>query len=95
MLVFSQSYCGGPELDRVRLDAYVNVLGFPSPGEAAPYQKQITRDVVLDSCSPDCEERLKELIWAFSDFARDRRGVRDPEARYLAGNPWYPVAGQL
>ncbi len=72
-----------------------NVLGFASPGEAAPYQKQITRDVVLDSCSPDCEERLKELIWAFSDFARDRRGVRDPEARYLAGNPRYPVAGQL
>ncbi|EKI8625521.1 hypothetical protein PFX24_004978, partial [Escherichia coli] len=41
------------------------------------------------------EDILKELIWAFSDFARDRRGVRDPEARYLAGNPWYPVAGQL
>ncbi|OOJ22292.1 hypothetical protein BMT90_25635, partial [Escherichia coli] len=45
--------------------------------------------------SPDCEERLKELIWAFSDFARDRRGVLDPEACYLAGNPWYPVAGQF
>ena len=67
-----------------------NVLGFASPGEAAPYQKQITRDVVLDGRSPDCEDILKDLIWAFSDFARDRRGVRDPEARYLAGNPRYP-----
>ncbi|RCP21838.1 hypothetical protein A6577_13810 [Escherichia coli] len=55
----------------------------------------MTRDVVLDSRLPDCEDILKELIWAFSDFARDRRGVHDPEARYLAGNPWYPVAGQL
>ncbi|HGT7766945.1 TPA: hypothetical protein ACM42P_004874, partial [Escherichia coli] len=25
-----------------------------------------------------------------SDFARDRRGVCDPEARCLAGNPGYP-----
>ncbi|HAU7884328.1 TPA: hypothetical protein KMB49_004419 [Escherichia coli] len=95
VLCVRQEYFDGPELDRLILDAWSNVLGFASPGEAAPYQKQITRDVVLDSCSPDCEERLKELIWAFSDFARDRRGVRDPEARYLAGNPWYPVAGQL
>ncbi len=95
VLCVRQEYFDGPELDRLILDARSNVLGFASPGEAAPYQKQITRDVVLDSCSPDCEERLKELIWAFSDFARDRRGVRDPEARYLAGNPRYPVAGQL
>ncbi len=94
-LCVRQEYFDGPELDRLILDAWSNVLGFASPGEAAPYQKQITRDVVLDSRSPDCEERLKELIWAFSDFARDRRGVHDPEARCLAGNPWYPVAGQL
>ncbi|HCP4533578.1 TPA: hypothetical protein ODO48_005203, partial [Escherichia coli] len=95
VLCVREEYFDGPELDRLILDAWSNVLGFASPGEAAPYQKQITRDVLLDPRSPDCEERLKELIWAFSDFARDRRGVRDPEARYLAGNPWYPVAGQL
>lgn len=89
VLCVRQEYFDGPELDRLILDAWSNVLGFASPGEAAPYQKQITRDVVLDSRSPDCEDILKELIWAFSDFARDRRGVRDPEARYLAGNPWY------
>ncbi len=87
VLCVRQEYFDGPELDRLILDARSNVLGFASPGEAAPYQKQITRDVVLDSRSPDCEDILKELIWAFSDFARDRRGVRDPEARYLAGNP--------
>ncbi|HCL8233883.1 TPA: hypothetical protein N2Z36_000952 [Escherichia coli] len=95
VLCVRQEYFDGPELDRLILDAWSNVLGFASPGEAKQYQKQITRDVVLDSRSPDCEERLKELIWAFSDFARDRRGVHDPEARYLASNPWYPVAGQL
>ena len=59
------------------------------------HQSSTTRDVALDRHLPDCEDILKEVIWAFSDFARDRRGVRDPEARYLAGNPWYPVAGQL
>ncbi|EFB9627734.1 hypothetical protein PJ689_005363, partial [Escherichia coli] len=64
VLCVRQEYFDGPELDRLILDAWSNVLGFASPGEAAPYQKQITRDVVLDSCSPDCEERLKELIWA-------------------------------
>ncbi len=48
--------------------------------EAKLYQKQITRDVVLDRRSPDCEALFKDLIWAFSDFARDRRGVCDPEA---------------
>ncbi|EOX9446980.1 hypothetical protein ACPX5V_004928, partial [Escherichia coli] len=63
---------------------------FASSGEAKPYQKQITRDVVLDRRSPDCEALFKDLIWAFSDFARDRRGVCDPEARCLAGNPGYP-----
>ncbi|TII67154.1 hypothetical protein EYX98_15385, partial [Escherichia coli] len=83
------------ELDRLILDAWSNVLGFASPGEAAPYQKQITRDVVLDSRSPDCEDILKDLIWAFSDFARDRRGVCDPEARCLAGNPGYPGSAGL
>ena len=62
VLCVRQEYFDGPELDRLILDAWSNVLGF---------------------------------AWAFSDFARDRRGVRDPEARYLAGNPWYPVAGQL
>ncbi|EFL7021347.1 TPA: hypothetical protein N6W35_005405, partial [Escherichia coli] len=61
VLCVRQEYFDGPELDRLILDAWSNVLGFASPGEAAPYQKQITRDVVLDSCSPDCEERLKEL----------------------------------
>ena len=95
VLCVRQEYFDGPELDRLILDAWSNVLGFASPGEAKPYQKQITRDVVLDRRSPDCEALFKDLIWAFSDFARDRRGVRDPEARYLAGNPWYPVAGQL
>ncbi len=95
VLCVRQEYFDGPELDRLILDARSNVLGFASPGEAAPYQKQITRDVVLDRRSPDCEALFQDLIWAFSDFARDRRGVRDPEARYLAGNPWYPVAGQL
>ncbi|HAO9144430.1 TPA: hypothetical protein IRL91_004845 [Escherichia coli] len=95
VLCVRQEYFDGPELDRLILDAWSNVLGFASPGEVAPYQKQITRDVVLDSRSPDCEDILKDLIWAFSDFARDRRGVCDPEARCLAGNPWYPVAGQL
>ena len=79
VLCVRQEYFDGPELDRLILDARSNVLGFASPGEAAPYQKQITRDVVLDSCSPDCEERLKEPIWAFSDFARDRRcAIRKP-----------------
>ena len=90
VLCVRQEYFDGPELDRLILDAWSNVLGFASPGEAAPYQKQITRDVVLDSRSPDCEDILKDLIWAFSDFARDRRGVCDPEARCLAGNPGYP-----
>ena len=73
MLCVRQEYFDGPELDRLILDAWSNVLGFASPGEAKQYQKQITRDVVLDSRSPDCENILKELIWAFSDFARDRR----------------------
>ncbi|EMW5146616.1 hypothetical protein AAE495_005399, partial [Escherichia coli] len=95
VLCVRQEYFDGPELDRLILDAWSNVLGFASPGEAKPYQKQITRDVVLDRRSPDCEALFKDLIWAFSDFARDRRGVCDPEARCLAGNPWYPVAGQL
>ncbi|MCD8577606.1 hypothetical protein LUA72_13460 [Escherichia coli] len=90
VLCVRQEYFDGPELDRLILDAWSNVLGFASPGEAKQYQKQITRDVVLDSRSPDCENILKELIWAFSDFARDRRGVCDPEARCLAGNPGYP-----
>ncbi|MDN1947208.1 hypothetical protein ACK2GS_16340 [Escherichia coli] len=90
VLCVRQEYFDGPELDRLILDAWSNVLGFAAPGEAAPYQKQITRDVVLDSRSPDCEELFRDLIWAFSDFARDRRGVYDPEARHLAGNPWYP-----
>lgn len=80
VLCVRQEYFDGPELDRLILDAWSNVLGFASPGEAKQYQKQITRDVVLDSRSPDCENILKELIWAFSDFARDRRGVCDPEA---------------
>ncbi|EEW2192278.1 hypothetical protein D9H31_22140, partial [Escherichia coli] len=87
VLCVRQEYFDGPELDRLILDAWSNVLGFASPGEAKPYQKQITRDVVLDRRSPDCEALFKDLIWAFSDFARDRRGVRDPEARCLAGNP--------
>ncbi|HAI0053773.1 TPA: hypothetical protein HIE88_004529 [Escherichia coli] len=95
VLCVRQEYFDGPELDRLILDAWSNVLGFASPGEAAPYQKQITRDAVLDSRSPDCEDILKELIWAFSDFAHDRRGVRDPEARYLAGNPGYPGSAGL
>ncbi|HCW2948858.1 TPA: hypothetical protein OXB36_004832 [Escherichia coli] len=95
VLCVRQEYFDGPELDRLILDAWSNVLGFASPGEAKLYQKQITRDVVLDRRSPDCEALFKDLIWAFSDFARDRRGVCDPEARCLAGNPWYPVAGQL
>nr|WP_209318088.1 hypothetical protein [Escherichia coli] len=90
VLCVRQEYFDGPELDRLILDAWSNVLGFASPGEAAPYQKQITRDVLLDPRSPDCEELFRDLIWAFSDFARDRRGVYDPEARHLAGNPWYP-----
>ncbi|EEQ8905831.1 hypothetical protein H9J68_005479, partial [Escherichia coli] len=54
-----------------------------------------TRDVALDRHLPDCEDILKEVIWAFSDFVRDNRGVYDPEARYPAGNPWYPVTGQF
>ncbi|WP_429873547.1 hypothetical protein [Escherichia coli] len=95
VLCVRQEYFDGPELDRLILDAWSNVLGFASPGEAAPYQKQITRDVVLDSRSPDCEDILKDLIWAFSDFARDRRGVCDPEARCLAGNPGYPGSAGL
>ncbi|EEZ8623909.1 hypothetical protein C2D08_004639 [Escherichia coli O17] len=90
VLCVREEYFDGPELDRLILDAWSNVLGFASPGEAAPYQKQITRDVLLDPRSPDCEELFRDLIWAFSDFARDRRGVYDPEARHLAGNPWYP-----
>ncbi|EFE9091562.1 TPA: hypothetical protein PRP11_004692 [Escherichia coli] len=87
VLCVRQEYFDGPELDRLILDAWSNVLGFASPGEAKPYQKQITRDVILDRRSPDCEALFKDLIWAFSDFARDRRGVCDPEARCLAGNP--------
>lgn len=78
VLCVRQEYFDGPELDRLILDAWSNVLGFASPGEAKPYQKQITRDVVLDRRSPDCEALFKDLIWAFSDFARDRRGVCDP-----------------
>ncbi|WP_242369094.1 hypothetical protein, partial [Escherichia coli] len=59
------------------------------------HQSSTTRDVALDRHLPDCEDILKEVIWAFSDFVRDHRGVYDPEARYLAGNPWYPVTGQF
>jgi hypothetical protein len=51
--------------------------------------------VALDRHVPGCEDILKEVIWAFSDFVRDNRGVYDPEARYPAGNPWYPVTGQF
>ncbi|EIG9648381.1 TPA: hypothetical protein M2G79_003564 [Escherichia coli] len=54
------------------------------------HQSCTTRDVALDRHLPDCEDILKEVIWAFSDFVRDNRGVYDPEARYPAGNPWYP-----
>ncbi|HCY2489765.1 TPA: hypothetical protein O1J31_004549, partial [Escherichia coli] len=43
VLCVRQEYFDGPELDRLILDAWSNVLGFASPGEAAPYQKQITR----------------------------------------------------
>ncbi|ESC96744.1 hypothetical protein HMPREF1594_02596 [Escherichia coli 907446] len=32
-------------------------------------------------------KRGSKVIWVFSDFACDRRGVCDPEARCLAGNP--------
>ncbi|MCU6263100.1 hypothetical protein KWH69_26620, partial [Escherichia coli] len=46
VLCVRQEYFDGPELDRLILDAWSNVLGFASPGEAKPYQKQITRDVV-------------------------------------------------
>ncbi len=35
------------------------------------------------------------LISLALTFVRDHRGVYDPEARYLAGNPWYPVTGQF
>lgn len=59
------------------------------------HQSSTTRDVALDRHLPDCEDILKEVIWAFSDFVRDHRGVYDPEARYLAGNPRYPVTGQF
>ena len=69
--------------------------GFVSPYESKQYQKQSTRDVVLDRRSPGCEDLLKEQIGSFSDFVCACRGVRDPEVRYLAGNPRYPVAGQL
>lgn len=63
VLCVRQEYFDGPELDRLILDAWSNVLGFASPGEAKPYQKQITRDVVLDRRSPDCEALFKDLIW--------------------------------
>ncbi|EJU4587196.1 hypothetical protein N4852_004594, partial [Escherichia coli] len=53
VLCVRQEYFDGPELDRLILDAWSNVLGFASPGEAKLYQKQITRDVVLDRRSPD------------------------------------------
>ncbi|EEZ8898814.1 hypothetical protein K3E25_002476 [Escherichia coli] len=59
------------------------------------HQSCTPRDVALDRHLPDCEDILKEVIWAFSDFVRDNRGVYDPEARYPAGNPWYPVTGQF
>ncbi|MCP5961602.1 hypothetical protein NL379_30750, partial [Klebsiella pneumoniae] len=59
VLCVRQEYFDGPELDRLILDAWSNVLGFASPGEAKLYQKQITRDVVLDRRSPDCEALFK------------------------------------
>ncbi|NNQ37899.1 hypothetical protein [Escherichia coli] len=61
----------------------------------SPISFTVIRNVALDRHLPDCEDILKEVIWAFSDFVRDNRGVYDPEARYPAGNPWYPVTGQF
>lgn len=85
MLGIREEYFDAPNLGRLILDVWSNP-GFVSPDES----KQYHPGCALDRHSPDCEDILKELIWAFSDFARDHRGVCDPEARYLAGNPWYP-----
>ncbi|EPS9420772.1 hypothetical protein ACVM33_004886 [Escherichia coli] len=54
------------------------------------HQSSTTRDVALDRHLPDCEDILKEVIWAFSDFVRDNRGVYDPEARYPPVIPSIP-----
>ncbi|EFG1568626.1 hypothetical protein K3Q15_004195 [Escherichia coli] len=35
------------------------------------HQSSTTRDVALDRHLPDCEDILKEVIWAFSDFVRE------------------------
>lgn len=85
-----EAYFDAPNLGRLIQDVWNNP-GFVSPGASKLYH----RDVALDRHLPDCEDILKEVIWAFSDFVRDNRGVYDPEARYPAGNPWYPVTGQF
>lgn len=85
-----EAYFDAPNLGRLIQDVWNNP-GFVSPGASSC----TTRDVALDRHLPDCEDILKEVIWAFSDFVRDNRGVYDPEARYPAGNPRYPVTGQF
>lgn len=40
VLCVRQEYFDGPELDRLILDAWSNVLGFASPGEAKPYRSR-------------------------------------------------------
>lgn len=85
-----EAYFDAPNLGRLIQDVWNN----PALCHRA-HQSSTTRDVALDRHLPDCEDILKEVIWAFSDFVRDHRGVYDPEARYLAGNPWYPVTGQF
>lgn len=41
VLCVRQEYFDGPELDQLILDAWSNVLGFMSPGEAAPVVGQL------------------------------------------------------
>lgn len=69
-----EAYFDAPNLGRLIQDVWNNP-GFVSPGAS----KQYHPGCGAGSSFTDCEDILKEVIWAFSDFVRDHRGVYDPK----------------
>nr|WP_157830613.1 hypothetical protein [Escherichia coli] len=67
VLCVRQEYFDGPELDRLILDAW-STYWASRHGEAAPYQKQITRDVCW-TVVHRLRRHPQRVDMAFSDFA--------------------------
>ncbi len=86
MLGIREEYFDAPNLGRL-ISGCLDNPGLCVTGRIKALPPGMWRWIVIQ---PDCEDILKELIWAFSDFARDHVVCGDPKARYLAGNPWYP-----